>query len=93
MAKVPDTFEKAWGSPEPSPMVEIERLRGETNTQYAELRGEMNMGFERTEKSIAVLSTHVVNLRWIIGMIVTVILALGLLAARFLLPGTGGGGE
>ena len=68
---VPPPFEDAWNRT-PQESIDVVRLRGDTNTQFAELRGDMRAGF-------ADMNSKLGSIRWGFALAIPVTIALTIL--------------
>ena len=71
MAQIPSPFEDAWRN-SPQESIDVVRLQGETNTQFAELRGDVKAGFAQTDAAIR-------GIRWVWALAIPVTIALTIL--------------
>ena len=77
MAGVPPSFENAWSIPSES--IDVVRLRGEVNTQYAELRGDLKTNSAETNAKIDRIDERLGSIRWIFALAIPVAIALTIL--------------
>ena len=77
MAGVPPSLEDAWSTPSES--IDVVRLRGEVNTQYAELRGDLKTNSAETNAKIDRIDERLGSIRWIFALAIPVAIALTIL--------------
>ena len=77
MVGVPPPFEDAWSTPLES--IDVVRLRGEVNTQYAELRGDLKTNSAETNAKIDRIDERLGSIRWIFALAIPVAIALTIL--------------
>ena len=73
MAGVPPIWEEGWSSPEES--IDVVRLRGEVNAQYAELRGELRTSLSETNSKIDLVAERLGSMRWMFALAIPLAVA------------------